>query len=883
MKPEAPESTDSGSPHSETWEAVVSLLDTNVETGLTDANADQRLAEYGPNVLTDEVKSRTLMRVLDQFNDVLIWLLLGAAAVSGFLLDAWIDAGAIAAIVVLNAAIGFTQETRANSALEKLKDMQAPEAVVLRDGTKRRLAAEWLVPGDILHLESGDVIPADSRIVRSIYLVANEAPLTGESMPIAKSDDPVPGETTLADRTSMLHAGTAVVSGRGVAVVTSTGTATAMGTIASLFSDERPQTPLQVELARVGRRLAALAGIAAVLVFAAGLLRSYPVETMLLTAVALAVAAIPEGLPAVVTVSLSAGLQRMARRNAVVRRLPAVEALGAVDVICTDKTGTITAPEIEVAEMRFLGSSQSDPVDSLDQSDGRVGPALLVALLCNDSFESPEGWVGDPTEIALKRMVVEHSNLDSSAALARLPRVDEVGFDSRRKMMTTVHRDVDGSFVASKGAPEVLIDICSEALGQDGPRPMGDGERQEVIEAAEAMAGAGMRTLALACRKGAQDDPEDGLTYVGMLGLRERLRPEVPNAVEAARKAGVRTVVITGDHAVTARAVSRAVGVDEGSVMEGRQLAETSAEELAESITDYSVFARVDPADKVKIIDAWHAHGTRVAMTGDGVNDAPALHRADIGVAMGSGTDVAKEAAGLILTDDNYATVVGAIGEGRRLFANLRNVVHYLISANASEVLFVLTGILAFGSLGLPITAVQLLWINLISDAMPAIALGMDRPARDLMADPPGQGRDILSRRNLMLLGVQGAILAAASVAALVIGTYVLDGSSALVQTMVFTTLVLSQLLHALNVRHGWTVGGGRSVRPRPLLVYSIAGSIVIHLAVVYTSFGNEVFGTVPLELAGGFWSVAAAIASFVAIRLFNQLVKTRFAEQQAH
>ncbi len=877
MSDSSPHTTEVGSPSAEPWEAVVNGLDTNVESGLANATADQRLSRHGPNVLSAESRSRTLERVFDQFNDVLIWLLLAAAAVSGFLLEAWIDAAAIAAIVLLNAAIGFTQETRANNALEKLKDMQAPEAVVLRNGSKQRIAAELIVPGDILHLESGDLIAADARIVKSVHLVVNEAPLTGESMPIPKSEDAVPPGTPLADRTSMLHAGTAVVSGRGVAIVVETGSATEMGTIANLFSDDRPQTPLQVELSRVGRRLAALAGVAAVLVFAAGLLRSYPVETMLLTAVALAVAAIPEGLPAVVTVSLSAGLQRMARRNAVVRRLPAVEALGAVDVVCTDKTGTITAPEIEVAEVRFLGSSGSNRLDSLDKTDSRVGSALLVALLCNDSFESPDGWVGDPTEIALKRMVDEHSGLDSAKAMAKLPRVDEVGFDSRRKMMTTVHTDGAATFIASKGAPEVLADICTEALGPNGPIPLSDEERNEVMQSAESLASAGMRTLALACRRGRETDeePEEALTYVALVGLREKLRPEVPDAVESARKAGVRTVMITGDHAVTARAVSNAVGISEGSVMEGTRLSETSADELSEFITDYTVFARVDPADKVKIIDAWHARGARVAMTGDGVNDAPALHRADIGVAMGSGTDVAKEAAGLVLTDDNYATVVGAIEEGRRLFANLRNVVHYLISANASEVLFVLTGILAFGSLGLPITAVQLLWINLISDAMPAIALGMDRPARDLMADPPGQGRDILSKRNLMLLGVQGSILAAASVAALVVGTYVLDGSSALVQTMVFTTLVLSQLLHALNVRHGRLGTDTRSVRPRPLLLYSILGSMLIHVGVVYTPFGNEVFGTVPLGAAAAFWSLMTAVASFAAIRLFNRRVAT--------
>ena len=863
--------------HALSGDEVATHLGVDPERGLSAADAVDRLQRFGPNSLAAERKGTVLRVALDQFADTLIWLLIIAALVSGLLLDAWLDAIAIGSIVVINAVIGFTQETRANSALARLREMEAPTAMVLRNGTRTRIDAAKLVPGDIVTLDTGDLVPADGRVFAEMHLVTNEAPLTGESMPVVKTSEQTPAQTHVPDRRSMVFAGTSVVAGRGMVLVTGTGASTEMGKIAALMSDESPETPLQVELSRVGRRLAIVAVTAAVLIFGAGLARSYPIEVMVLTAVALAVAAIPEGLPAVVTVSLSGGLQRMAHRNAIVRRLPAVESLGVVDVICTDKTGTLTAPQLEVADVVL--ADQRTGLHVLDEDDELARWLLATAYLCNDAYRTDMGWEGDPTEVALKSAVDERSASIGWIQSGGYQRTDEAGFDSRRKRMSTVHSNANGRYLLTKGAPEVLVSRSTHVWGDEGPRPMADSDRSRILSQAHDLAAAGMRTLAMAMRFDPEEsysDPADlerSLTYLGIIALREKVRPEVPGAIRSASKAGVRTVMVTGDHATTAQSVARSVGIDGGGAMEGSSLSAMSLDDLTRSIADYSVFARVDPADKVKIVKAWQTNGAKVAVTGDGVNDAPALHRADIGVAMGTGSEVAREAAGIVLIDDNYATIVSAIAEGRRLFSNLRNVVHYLLSANASEVIFVLTGFVVFGDLGIPLTAVQLLWINLISDSLPAIALGMDRPTRDVMADPPGRGRDILSNANVMRLLVQGSVLAAAAVGSLLAGNYLFDTAQPSVQTMVFTTLVISQLLHALNVRSATSrrSRGDASRRPGPLMITAIAGSMVLHLAVVYTAAGQRFFGTEALRWDTMSVAIGFALMATATIRLLNR------------
>jgi P-type Ca2+ transporter type 2C len=858
--------------HSKSISEVAAQLGTDPKDGLDRTVATDRLRRHGPNVLAPPERWARLRIIADQFNDVLVWLLVAAASVSGVLLGAWIDAAAIGAIVLLNAAIGYAQESRAHSALARLSAMEAPAAKVVRSGTVLEVPTREVAPGDLVIVEAGDKVPADGRVSFAIRMVVDEAPLTGESMPVPKDAEACPEDTILADRSSMIYAGTTVVAGRGQALIVATGRQTEMGRIAELF-EGHPSTPLEEDLTRIGRRLAAMAAITALLVLAVGLVRSFPVETMILTAVALAVAAIPEGLPTVITISLAGGLQRMARRNAVVRRLAAVEALGAVDVICTDKTGTLTLPELEVGEVVMADGRTG--FDSLHSKDRAARLLLSSSILCNDAYLSEAGWKGDPTEVALVK-AVERQGFDVSAMRDAFPRLDEAGFDGRRKRMSTVH-SIDGDLLLLvKGAPEVLIARSGASAAGDELAVIDDAARESVVRVAESMASRGIRTLGFAAKplvRRPEDpaDEEQDLIYLGMAGLTEQIRPEVPDAVKTAASAGVRTVIVTGDHATTGSAVADRIGLTEGKTLTGRELSRLTADDLAADIGAYRVFARVDPTDKVKIVEAWQRSGARVAMTGDGVNDAPALNRADIGVAMGSGTDVARDASAIVLTDDNYATIVAAIAEGRRLFANLRNVVHYLLSANAAEVFYVLVGFLVFGHLGEPLLAVQILWINLVTDAMPAVALGMDQPLSDPMRHPPGSGRDILGRRNLTLLVVQGILLAGGALAALMLGTTALGLDHSGARTMVFTTLVFAQLLHALSIRANSVPRGEKVGRPGRLLVSSLVGSAALHLAVIYSPVGDNFFRTVRLEPLELLVAAACAVVSMLAIRILGR------------
>jgi len=780
---------------------------------------------------------------------------------------------AVAGIVVLNAALGYVQESRADTALEHLESAQSPTARLVRDGKHVEVPAREVVPGDLMVVEAGDVLAADARIVENVRMEVAEASLTGESMPVEKTTDPVPPEASVADRNSMLFSGTTVVRGRGRAVVTATGAATEVGSIAASVADAPPATPLQVELERIGRRLALVALAAGVLVFGAGLFRSYPLETMILTAVAMAVAAIPEGLPAVVTVTLAGGLRRMADRGAIVRRLPAVEALGAVDVICTDKTGTLTRGVLSVVRV----ATPAPPADEAlpDGCDAARQRLLETAALCNDARHTDAGYAGDPVEVALMEAAIGWG-IDPERLHAEFPRVDEAGFDARRKRMSTLNRSEDGLSLHVKGAPEVILSRSNRVFDHRGIHPIDVRQRSLIQDEAESMARDGLRTLAVAFRPvdDRPDDPidaEQDLVFLGLVGLSDELRPEVPGSVAGAARAGVRTVMVTGDHMITARSVAAEVGI-EGRAMHGSELRSISDQDLTSEIDDYAVFARVDPVDKVKIVHAWRNAGSTVAMTGDGVNDAPALNSADIGVAMGSGTDVSRESAALVLTDDNYATIVNAIAEGRRIFHNLRNVVHYLLSANTSEVLYMIIGFVFFGYLGEPLVAVQLLWINLLSDALPALALGMDIPTRDLMKDAPGTGRDILSSRNIAVLFAQGATLAAASLVVLLIGHYGMELAYPEVRTMVFTTLVVAQLVHAVNVR-----ASDRQVSwPRAPLLGAIVISFVLQLAILYTVFGQTTFKTVPLSAGELALVTVVSALSMVAVRLVTRALRGR-------
>ena len=856
-------------------------LATDLEAGLPAAEAARRLIEEGPNVLQSRAGPSRLRLFLGQFADALIWVLLVAAFISGVILNDWIDAGVILAIVFMNATIGYTQESRAEEALAALKDMTAPDARIVRDGTERRIPASDLVPGDLVLLEAGDLVPADGRLAVAVHLKVDESLLTGESLPVEKDVGAVAESASLADQTSMVFSGTAVSAGRARVIVTSTGRATAMGQIAELLSEEEPPTPLQVSLDRVGKRIGILAlGIAA-LVFGLGILQGFDAPLMFLTAVALAVAAIPEGLPAVVTITLARGVQRMAREHAIVRRLPAVESLGSASVICTDKTGTLTQNKIRVNEIAFTDSRRVP--SETDISDERVQRFAQIAALCNDGELGPEGPLGDPTETALLIALSDDMGIDPTQLRAEHRRIDEVAFDSRRKRMSTFHPWGDGYLLATKGAPEVVLERATAVASQLGIEPLHEERRAAALAIANSMAERGLRTLALAYRE-LQDRPVDleaaetDLVIVAIVGMSDVVRPEAGPAVAMAHEAGIRVVMVTGDHPVTAQAIGSQIGIlsPTGRVMAGDQLRETSEEALIAQVESHEVYARVDPVDKVKIVHAWQARGEIVAMTGDGVNDAPALRAADIGVAMGSGTAVTQEASAMVLTDDNFATIVSAVREGRAIFANLKKVVYFLLSCNASEVMVMLFGFLLFGALGEPLLPTQLLWINLITDGLPAIALGLDPAVPGIMSLPPDRGRELLAPTRLLRILGQGSILAVATLAAAVYGNYVKGADWEYVRTLMFTTLVAVQLLHAFNVRAegpGVRVvgfGGNRT------LLIAVLVPVVLQVGVVYTSLGNRLFSTVPIDAIEWLVIMGLTVASFLVVAAAERFIEKR-------
>lgn len=860
--------------HALTVEEVLGRLDVDPVQGLSKQEAGRRLAQTGPNELATDSGPSRLSILLAQFKDVLVWVLLVAGFISGWILNEWVDTGVILAIVVLNAIIGYTQEVRAEAALAELKEMSAPEARVWRDGGLTTIAAVDLVPGDVVSLEAGDRIPADVRLIELVRLEADEASLTGESLPVSKQVEPTPLESGTGDRVSLAYAGAVVTSGRGKAVVVSTGQLTEMGKIANLLTEEEPRTPLSLEMGRVGRTIAVLAFGIAIVIFVLGLVRGNPVESMFLIAVALAVAAIPEGLPAITTITLSRGVQRMARRNAVIRKLTAVEALGAASVICTDKTGTLTRNEMSVQKIGFAGASLA--LKEAHGSERRIHRYGLIAALCNDSQPSGRRFIGDPTETALLRSV-DPIVLDVDEVRSSYPRVDELGFDSRRKRMATLHHTEEGYLLAVKGAPEVIIDLSSDVETRTGAEPIDDALVHRAKAEAAEFAAAGLRTLAFGYRlfesrpvdlQGVEHD----LTLVAIVGMSDEIRPEVPPAVRDAERAGLRVVMVTGDHEVTARSIADELGLlDDGRrVMGGAELRSIDEDVLASVVADFGAYARVDPVDKVKLVRAWQRQGAIVAMTGDGVNDAPALKAADIGISMGSGTAVSKEASSMVLADDNFASIVAAIEEGRGIFSNLKKVIYFLLSANASEVLVMLAGFLLFGGLGEPLLAVQILWINLVTDGLPAIALGMDPPVPGLMDRRPDQRRDILGRAHQVRILWQSAILAAGALAGFAYGHLVRDLPWEHVRTIGFSTLVGVQMLHVFNVRAQGTSVWQRGFFDNRLLLIAITLSLLLQLGVVYLPIGNQLFDTVPIDLIDWVAILVLNIVPFLTIDFFR-------------
>ena len=783
---------------------VLSGLGTSRQSGLSPRQAQERLAQYGPNKLSGAKKEPLWLRFLNQLRDPMILVLLAAAGLS--LLSSggedWVEAVIILVIVLVNAVISITQENSAEKALEALQKMSAPLAKVIRGGTQQPLETDGLVPGDIIVLEAGDLVPADARILECANLKADESAMTGESVPVTKQAvEALPPETVLGDRVNMVISSTVITNGRAVCVVTGTGMDTEVGRIAGMLLGEKDgDTPLQRKMAEISKTLSFVCLAVCAVMFGVGLLYHRPILEMLMAAVSLAVAAIPEGLPAIVTIVLALGVQRMVKHNAIVKKLPAVETLGCAGVICSDKTGTLTMNRMTVQQVWTCGDRHRREV-------------LTIGALCNDTVLAPDGkTAGDPTETAFVDAALLEG-LDKNALEQELPRVAELPFDSERKLMSTVH-PLNGKYrVMVKGAPDVLLSRCTRALA-DGTRPLDAALAREAAAANAAMAERALRVLACAYkdvdelpRELTSETLERDLTFAGLVGMIDPPRLEAKEAVAQCYAAGIRPVMITGDHKLTAVAIARELDIfrDGDLAITGEDLDFMPQELLEQDVDKFSVYARVSPEHKMRIVKAWQKKGMVVAMTGDGVNDAPALKAADIGCAMGiTGTDVAKGAADMILTDDNFATIVRAVEQGRGIYANIKKSIHYLLSCNIGEIITLFLATL-FNFHQQPLVAVQLLWLNLVTDSLPALALGMEPVEPSVMREKPRPASQPLFDRAFSLrLAWQGVMVGLLTLAAYWLGEYVLSDpalADATANTMAFATLTFCQLFHAFDVR----------------------------------------------------------------------------------
>ncbi|MFO7791729.1 MAG: cation-translocating P-type ATPase, partial [Candidatus Saliniplasma sp.] len=799
---------------------IYKRLDTT-EKGLEGHEAKNRLESYGRNEIEEEEGISPFQILLEQFKDFLIWILIAAAVISiavGHVIDAYL----IITIVIANGIFGFVQDWKAEQSIQALKDMATQEAVVKRGGKKKKIDSSQLVPGDIISLSQGDAVPADARLIEQQYLKVDESALTGESTAVSKKDHVLEGQIDLAERNNMVYKQTTVVNGRGEALVVGTGMKTEIGNIAKeLQSVEDEETVFQKEVNQLGKKLGVMilaicVGLVPILLF-----RDVDPLDSFITAIALAVAAVPEGLPAVVTLTLALGTRKMLKKKALVRRLPVIESLGSVDVICTDKTGTLTESEMIVKKIFFEGreidvSSGDSGRNSFTSDNKDVDPddlkmILQTGALCNDSEISNGEVIGDPTEAALIQSA-QKAGLSKEELEKKFRRIDEIPFSSERKMMTTIHDgpgDEDIAFM--KGAPEVILEKCDRYYEKGNIKELDQAKKEEILEVNDRFAKDALRVLAMAYKditlKGTEDKEkkeeiegiegdkiETGLVFLGLQGMIDPPREEVKEAIETCRNAGIRTVMITGDNAVTAGAIGRQLGFS-GEVVTGKRLDEMTEEELKEIVKSINIFARVSPTHKVQILRALKSHGHVVAMTGDGVNDAPALKESDIGTAMGQrGTDVSQQASDMILLDDNFTTIKDAIEVGRGIFDNIRKFVNLLLSGNAGEVLIVLIASLV--GLGLPLTAVMLLWVNLLTDGLPALALGMDPSSKDIMKRKPKSRDENIIDRTLTFSIIWIGIWVTAICLSLYV--YGLTISTELARTLTFTSLVVLELIEVV-------------------------------------------------------------------------------------
>jgi P-type Ca2+ transporter type 2C len=882
---------------------IAPQLYSNTEHGLSQVEAEKRLKQYGPNTLTSTPKRSALSIFIDQFKSLIVVLLI-AAAVTAFLLNEIIEAWAILAVIGLNAIIGFLTELRAEQAITALQQQSVPTAHVIRDGEGHQIPAATLVPGDLVVLSAGERVPADGRLTESARLQIQEAMLTGESLPVSKSEDALAAandSVPLGDRVNMAYMGTVITDGRGLMLVTATGINTEVGKIGTLIDEAVTRdTPLEHRLEQLGRALIAIVAVLCAIIVVAGVLRGENALHMLEVGISLAIAAVPEGLPAVATMTLALGVQRMAKTNALVRRLPAVETLGSTTVICTDKTGTLTQNEMTVTRI-VLSGDRIDVTGSGYKTEGQfyqnghlIDPrenehlmlALQIGALCNDAaLEYKDNGItvlGDPTEGALI-VAVEKTGMDQSTLEEVYDRVDEIPFDSESKRMVTVHRKPEGRLVAYlKGSPLAILDGATRFMSKGEMRPITEKDREEILNLNRQMAKEALRVLAVAYREVpedyAPDDLTGDLTYVGLLGMIDPLRDEAKQAIAECREAGIRTIMITGDQPVTAAEIAQQLGIDQDGAgrsyrtVHARELEGIDDEAWQRVVAETAVFARVSPEHKLRIVEALQRQKQVVAMTGDGVNDAPALRAADIGVAMGiKGTAVAKETADMIIRDDNFATIVKAVEQGRMIYTNILRFIHYLFSCNFSEILTVFAAIMI--GWPLPLAPLQILWLNIITDVLPAMALALEPSAPNVMKDKPRDPEErLLNAPFAWLITWQGFLLAGVTLAAFSVGMSWYgrtgDGLRHAV-TIAFMTLALAQTFHAFNARSQKDSMLNRRLFTNGWLWGAIIVCVLLQLAAVYVPFLQLVLRTVPLTLTDwglvlGFSLLPIGVVEFV-------------------
>ncbi len=875
------------------WHALapanaLKILNTSFDQGITQEEAKKRLEQYGFNRLQEGKKISPWRLLLAQFQNVLVIILLIATGLSGFLGET-VEAVTIAAIVLLAVVLGFVQEYRAEKAMEALKKMAAPTAKVIRNGEQREIPAAELVPGDIILLAAGDRIPADARLIQEANLRTEEAALTGESLPAEKTAEVIANpQASVGDRSNIVYGGTSVSHGRGKAVVVATGMQTEFGKIAAMLQTvESEETPLQQNLDRVGKTLAKVALGVVLVISAIGVYRDQPLVEIFLFGIALAVAVVPEALPTVVTISLAIGVQRMVRRHALIRKLPAVETLGCTSVICTDKTGTLTKNEMTVRRIWVVGKTYDvsgagyAPVGNFSRNGQQEKPhdglleLLRAGVLASDArlIEESDGVfdiAGDPTEgalvVAAAKVGLFRGDLEKEA-----PRIGEIPFTSEIKRMMTLHETDDGNMAYAKGAPEMILPLCTRLWGEHGEEPLPEAKKREILAAADAFASQALRVLAIA-RKGGTDlaGSSVSMKFIGLVGMIDPPRPEVRDAIRECHDAGIRVIMITGDHPVTAEAIAKELGIidpqrgpslrqssGQAARVTGQELEKMDDEQLNRELKHIAVFARVSPGDKLRLVTALQKQGNIVAMTGDGVNDAPALKKADIGVAMGiTGTDVTKEAASMTLTDDNFASIVAAVEEGRGIFGNIKKYLMYLLSSNIGEIIIMTVATL----LGwpLPLSAVQLLYLNLATDGFPALALAVDPPERDLMKQRPRSPRTGIFTKRVMALMLTGSVW----LAILILGIFwwALHSNRGIDEsmTMAFVLLVVAEFVKAYNFRSDH-LSSLRGTFTNRWLNVAILWELILLLCLVYVPFLQIAFGTFALTLRD--WGVIVAMA----------------------